>query len=103
MVIYRPEMRSDIEKSMARAKKFNTEEEMLNWIRETIEKDFSDMGVPRLMPIKPYVDMSKETVDERNGWQHTRLLKVSGYPGMGKNDVILGFTDLETFKDEIAE
>lgn len=100
MVIYRPAIRDDWEKSMARAEKFSTTEEMLQSITDTIKKDYSAMGALTMLPMQAYVDMDKETADERNGWQHTRLVKVKGYPGMGSNDVILGFADVETFKDE---
>lgn len=100
MVIYRPDMRGNYEKSMERAQKFTTEAEMLKYIEDTIEKDFAEIGAPKLVPIKAYVDTEKEAADERNGWLHTRLLKVSGYPGMGNNDIHLGYADIETFKDE---
>ena len=70
------------------------------YIEDTIEKDFAEIGAPKLVPIKAYIDMEKEAADERNGWLHTRLLKVSGYPGMGSNNIHLGYADVETFKDE---
>ena len=100
MVIYRQDMRGNYEKSMERAQKFATEAEMLKYIEDTIEKDFAEIGAPKLVPIKAYIDMEKEAADERNGWLHTRLLKVSGYPGMGSNNIHLGYADVETFKDE---
>ena len=92
MVIYRPDMRGNYEKSMERAQKFATEAEMLKYIEE--------IGARKLVPIRAYIDMEKEAADERNGWLHTRLLKVSGYPGMGSNNIHLGYADVETFKDE---
>ena len=100
MVIYRPDMRGNYEKSMERAQKFATEAEMLKYIEDVIEKDFAEIGAPKLVPIKAYIDMEKEAADERNGWLHTRLLKVSGYPGMGSNNIHLGYADVETFKGE---
>lgn len=100
MVIYRPAVRSDWEKSMKLAQKFNDVDEMIKSLADTIAKDFGELGVPQLVPIRPYVDMEKETADERNGWLHTRLVKVKGYPGMGTTDIVLGFADVETFHDE---
>lgn len=100
MVIYRPAVRSDWEKSMKLAQKFNDVDEMIKSLADTIAKDFGELGVPQLVPIRPYVDMEKETADERNGWLHTRLVKVKGYPGMGTTDIVLGFADVETFRDE---
>lgn len=100
MVIYRPAIRSDWEKSMARAEKYNSADEMIKSLADKIAKDFGELGVPQLVPIKPYIDMEKETADERNGWLHTRLVKVKGYPGMGNTDIVLGFADIETFAND---
>lgn len=100
MVIYRPAVRSDWQKSMERAVKYSNANEMIKSLAESIAKDFGELGVPCLVPIQPYVDMEKETADERNGWLHTRLVKVKGYPGMGNTDIVLGFADIETFKEE---
>lgn len=85
---------------MKLAQKFNDVDEMIKSLADTIAKDFGELGVPQLVPIRPYVDMEKETADERNGWLHTRLVKVKGYPGMGTTDIVLGFADVETFRDE---
>lgn len=97
MVIYRPQIGANFEKSMARAEEFSSEEEMIARITDQIESDYADLGVPKLMPLEVYVDKEKEAYDERNGWLHTRIVWAKGYPGVGSKPIMLGYTDVETF------